>query len=355
MAVGSSLTIDILPPSKHSTKRIIMKYLLFMTTLMLVFSSFQSCKTDDDDADTVGNWIRRSDFEGNTRSNAVSFAIGGLAYVGLGQNSDDDLSDFWQYDPTADFWTKVDSFPGTPRRAAVAFTLNGKGYVGTGYNIEKDEELNDFWEFDPAAPEGNQWRQVADFIGTARYNAVAFAVNGKGYVGTGYDGNWLKDFFEYDPETDTWEQIVSLGGSKREDAVAFVVGDRAFVGTGRNNGAYVYDFWEFDAVNKSWESRLDLDEDDDYSIARHGAVGFSLDGYGYIVTGSNGSSQTSAWEYDTTTDTWTERTGIEGIARLDAVGFTVAGRSFVATGNGNGTRLDDIWEFRPKDEYDEDD
>lgn len=327
-----------------------------MATLLLAISTMQSCKSDDDTSDDyVGNWVRRSDFEGNTRSNAVSFTIGNYAFVGLGQNSDEDLLDFWQYDPDADFWTKVDSFPGMARRAAVAFVVDGKGYVGTGYNSEQDLELNDFWQFDPESTSGNQWKQVADFVGTPRYSAVAFGVNGKGYVGTGYDGNWLKDFYEYDPASDTWEQIVSLGGSKREDAVAFVIGDNAYVGTGRNNGAYVYDFWQFDSGSKTWNSMLDLDEDDDYTIARHGAIAFSLNGYGYIACGSNGNSLASVWEYDPTSYLWEQKTSIEGIARLDAVGFAVAGRGFVTTGNGGGTRLDDLWELLPNDEYDEDD
>ena len=225
-------------------------------TLIVVISSFcylfifPCCSVSDDDGDLVGNWIRRSDFEGVTRSGGVAFSINDLAYVGLGYNGDDDLRDFWQYDANLDFWTKVDSFPGTGRRAAVAFSANGRGYVGTGYNGDLDEELNDFWQFDPNAESGQQWTRVADFIGSARYNAVAFSANEKGYVGTGYDDNWLKDFYEYDPAIDVWTQIVSLGGSKREDAMTFKVGDKIYVGGGRNNGTYVFDFWEFDANAK---------------------------------------------------------------------------------------------------------
>ena len=63
-----------------------------------------SCLNDDDDEDLVGNWIKSSDFEGVTRSGAVSFTIGELAYVGLGFDGDDYLQDFWSYDPGSNFW-----------------------------------------------------------------------------------------------------------------------------------------------------------------------------------------------------------------------------------------------------------
>ena len=74
------------------------------------------------------------------------------------------------------------------------FSAAGKGYVGTGYDGE--QRINDFWQYDPGT---NTWAQKADFGGSARYGAVAFSINDIGYVGTGYDGNYLKDFWAYDP------------------------------------------------------------------------------------------------------------------------------------------------------------
>ncbi len=313
-----------------------------------------SCTTDEDE-ELMGNWIRRSDFEGITRSSSVSFTIGEFAYVGLGYDGDDDLVDFWRYDASQDFWTRVDTFPGVGRRGAIAFSIDGKGYVGTGYNGEADQELKDFWSFDPNASPGTQWQQVADFAGSARYNAVGFALSGLGYIGTGYDGNWLKDFYEYDPNTNTWQQVVSLGGSKREDAVAFVIDDQAYVGTGRNNGVYEFDFWAFSANTKTWTRKLELDEDDDYNIIRHNASAFSLGGLGYIIGGSNGSTLNAVWEYDPLLDSWEQLTGIEGSAREGHVAFSINSRAYITTGRTSSIRLDDLWEFQPNEEYDEDD
>ncbi len=325
--------------------------------IVIMLPLFSACDLgSSDEDDTLGNWIRRSDFEGVPRSNAVTFTIGNYAYVGLGYNGEDDLRDFWRYDPTLDFWQKVDSFPGSARRAAVAFSIGDKGYIGTGYNNDLPvEELNDFWEFNPSAPAGRQWTRKADFMGTARYNAVGFSINGKGYIGTGYDGNWLKDFYEYDPSADQWTQVVSLGGSKREEGVAYVINNKAYVTSGQNNGAYVYDLWEFDPTALQWTQKTDINDDDDYVIYRSGAVAGGLNGLGYIMTGTNGTSLKTVWEYDAAADVWEEKTGLEGAARINAACFVVNDRLFITTGNSGGTRLDDTWEFKPMDEYNEED
>lgn len=331
-----------------NTWKIIARTVFILTALFLV-----SCDDDDDDDSVIGNYVKRSDFEGVVRSGAVNFQIGNKAYVGLGYDGDDYLGDFWEYDPDLNFWKRIADFPGNPRTNAVAFASDTKGYIGTGY--DGDNELNDFWEYDPIT---NTWQQVADFGGSARYGAVAFGVSNKGYVGTGYDGNYLKDFWEYDPSTNAWEQIVSIPGSKREEAVAFVIDGLAYVGTGTNNGIYVQDFWEFNPATGTWTQKLDLDDDDDYAIDRSNAIAFTMNGFGYIGLGSYFSHLGDFWEYDPATDTWTEKTNLideAAAARSDAVGFTLGSRSFLVTGRNGTIRLDDMWEFLPYEDFDEDD
>ena len=93
-------------------------------------------------------------------------------------------------------------------------------------------------------------------------NAVGFAMEGYGYIGTGYDGSELQDFYQYNPSNDTWTDIPSLGG-KRKDAVAFVIGTTAYVCTGIHNGSYEYDLWALQADligtdTYPWEKKLSL-------------------------------------------------------------------------------------------------
>jgi N-acetylneuraminic acid mutarotase len=325
---------------------------LFTGLLFLSCMLFAGCG-EDVDAELKGNWIKRSDFEGVPRSNAISFVIGDKAYIGIGYDGDDYLSDFWAYSPNPQlgFWIQKTPFPGVARSAAVAFSINGRGYVGTGY--DGDENLKDFWEY---SPETNSWRRIADFGGTARRSAVAFSLNGKGYVGTGNDDNDLKDFWEYNPATDAWTQVISIGGSKRINPFAFVIGNKAYVGGGRNNGIYQQDLWEFDPTNAEspWVKKEDLDESDE-AITRESGITFTINGKGYLVAGSRGAALSDVWEYDPTNNTWTEKTTLEGVARMEAVGFSIDNRGFITTGRNSLERYDDIWEFRPDEEENEDD
>lgn len=311
-----------------------------------------SCADDDDDDDTVedGNWVKRSSFEGVARSGAVAFVVGDKAYVGLGYDGDDYLTDFWSYDPEKNFWQRVEDFPGIGRTGAVAFAIGNSGYVGTGY--DGTDELKDFWKYDV---ESDSWTQIDDFAGSARIRAIAFTSNEKGYVGTGFDGNYLKDIWQYDPAAGNWEQVVSIKGEKRESAVALMIEDQIFVGTGTNNGIYQTDFWEFDAANIDWISKENLTEDDDYTIIRASAAAFSIGESGYITTGNASSNISSTWAYDPILDTWTEKTSFEGSSRQGAVAFTVNGRGYVALGQNSSSRFDDLWEFKPLEEYNEDD
>src|SRR4051812_30352219 len=84
-------------------------------------------------------------------------------------------------------WPKKAELTGNARETAVAFVISNKAYLGTGFN---GSYLKDFWEFDPAT---NSWTQKTDFGGTARYRATGFTIGSKGYIGLGYDGTFKND------------------------------------------------------------------------------------------------------------------------------------------------------------------
>jgi N-acetylneuraminic acid mutarotase len=315
-----------------------------------------SCtKTSSTTTDTSGNWVKRSDFEGVTRSEAVSFVIGDTAYIGTGFDGTNRLGDLWAYDPAQNFWHQRADLPGAARSSAVAFAASGKGYVCTGYNGL--DRLKDVWEYNPAT---NSWIQKNDFTGGARYDAVGFSILDKGYISTGYDGNYLKDFWQYDPAADTWSQLLSMGGSKRSGAVAFVYNNKAYLCTGSNNGSTsgVNDLWVFDpTATPIWTEKRKISNvstdayDDAYAIIRTNAVAFVMNGKGYVTTGENGAVLGDTWEYDFTNDVWAKKTAFEGVARTGAAAFSVNDRGFVLTGRSSSTPFDDIREFFPSDAY----
>ncbi len=319
---------------------------LYSVTLL----SLYNCSSDDDDENT-GNWIDRSVFDGSPRSNVSGFTIGNIGYMGVGYDGDDYLNSFWAYDIDGDYWSQKADFPGVARNGAVGFEIDGNGYIGSGY--DGINELADFYTYNVAS---NTWTEIAEFPSTPRRNAVAFGINGKGYFGTGFDGdNDRKDFWKYDPTTDTWSELVGFGGNKRRAATTFTIGSNVYLGTGVSNGVYLEDFWVFDSNTETWSKKLDLDEEDDYSILRSNAVGFTLNGYGYIATGDVNGSTGTVWEYDESDDTWEVKTSFEGTTRLGAIAFSNNSRAYVGLGRSGTLYLDDLDEFFPFDEYEDED
>src|SRR5439155_15730897 len=128
---------------------------------------------------------------------AVGFSIGAKGYIGTGYNGTY-LKDFWEYDPATDAWTQKANFGGTARDWATGFSIGSKGYIGTGHFYDgNDHYYKDFFEYDAAS---NTWTQKADFGGTGKAEAVGFSMGSKGYIGTGFDGSYTNDFWEYTPE-----------------------------------------------------------------------------------------------------------------------------------------------------------
>lgn len=325
-----------------------------LLTIVLGLLLVVGCNKSSDDP--LGNWVKKSDFEGVPRGSAVSFVIGDKAYVGLGYSANDEyLNDFWMYNPTTDRWDKIADFPGKGRTSAVAFSINGKGYVGTGF--DGNNKLKDCWEYDPTS---NTWTQKDNFLGGARYKAVGFSLNNYGYIGTGYGDDSVDkiDFYRFDPTTaagNQWVKVQSIGGSKRHGATAFTYNDKAYVCTGISNGVYLTDMWEYDPTADNWTKKVELDYDSDWTITRQNASSFVLDSKAYVFLGENSGTKSTVWEYDFSANTWNSKTDFEGAARTNAVTFAVGGKAMVATGQSGSYYLDDVWEFKPFEEYNSED
>ena len=346
-----------------------MKHLknLFFLSLSIVLITISCSKSTVDNSQTSGNWVKRSEFDGVARAEAVSFVIGDTAYIGTGYDGTNRLNDFWAYDAAKNFWMQKAQFPGTARNSAVGFSVGTNGYIATGY--DGYNRLQDNWEYNQTT---NSWVRKADLPdipnssvpGTgARYDAVAFAIGNSGYVCSGYNGNYLKDLWQFTPSTNTWVQQVSFSGSKRSGAVAFVYNNKAYVVTGTNNGTEVNDFWVYDPATLAWSQLRNITNtssdsyDDDYSdIIRDNAVAFVINSNSvakaYLATGQSGAYTAKTWEYDFATDTWARKTPYERSTRSGAISFAVKGRGFVGTGKNSTYQFDDFDEFLPDQTYD---
>lgn len=333
------------------------RFLIFLTVI-----AFAGCESSDDTTTLPGDWTRKADFEGVSRSDAAAFVINDIAYLGTGFTSststtENRLADFWKYDPDQDNWYSIANFPGKARSKAVSFTANGKGYVGLG--TDGTNLLNDFWEY---TPETNAWKQVANFpVAKGRYGAVAFGIGDYGYVGCGNDGdNDQQDFYQYNSSANSWTQVASIK-SKRVYPFVFVIDGIAYVGGGMNNGSYVNSFYAYNPASNEWvrkhalypdgddEETDEIQNNDDYNynLQRTSAISFTLNGLGYITTGTYSSLLNTTWQYNPSKDLWVQADNFEGSSREGAVGFALKNLGYVATGRSGTSRYDDLWRFNP--------
>ncbi|MDR3245793.1 MAG: galactose oxidase [Prevotellaceae bacterium] len=337
--------------------------LLLVASIALTFC--MSCGSDEEE-ELIGNWTTLGSFDGSARGDATGFVVGDTAYICLGYNSKATaLNDLWRYNQADRTWKRRADFPAEARYAAVSFSVGGKAYVGLGYDGRTI--YNDFWEYDPKT---NVWTKVlAEFPGIERYYAVGAAVGGKGYVGTGYDGgSTLKDFYSFTPGVGpgegTWAEVSSYEGSKREGASVFVIGNSLYLLGGTTNNTNPVDMQKYDPATDKWTKVMDMkntdltDIDDKYdNIPRAYASTFVINDKGYITLGQKTTSLYSTYEYDPSTNVWTERTLFSASHRSYAVSFSLTEsgtnknkRGFVMTGrSGSSTRFDDFFEFFPND------
>ena len=301
-----------------------------------------------------GAWTQKANFGGTVRQQSAGFSIGTKGYIGTGRATNGSswpcYKDFWEYDPLSNTWTQKADFGGSPRFFAIGFAIGSKGYIGIGRDTSDGSkgDTKDFWEYDPGA---NTWTQKANFGGSTRFSAVGFAIDSKGYVGTGwhYNGTYFgvssytdtKDFWEYDPGTDTWTQKANFDGGLRSFAIGFSILSKGYVGTG-SEVTNKKDFWEYNPVTDTWTQKADFD-----GTARYGAVGFAIGSKGYIGTGQDGTNKKDFWEYDPGTDTWIQKADFDGTARSFPVGFAIGNKGYIGTGLDGISETKDFWEYDP--------
>ena len=232
--------------------------------------------------------------------------------------------------PAISFVQKT-SMPGTGRASAVAFAVNGKGYVTLGRNAVYTDSLKDCWQYDPTV---DSWAKKATFPGIARVKAMAAVVNDKAYVGLGfnryegaYSGGTLQDFWMYDPLTDSWSKKADYPSTATDACVSFVLNNCIYVGAGFNGSAYTSEFWKYNPGQDSWVRLADFP-----GWSRMGAVLCADEEHVYFGTGYRFEDCNDWWEYFPATDSWTKRKDMPDKGRNDALGFSIDKRFFVSTG-----------------------
>ncbi len=243
-----------------------------------------------------------------------------------------------------DSWTQKANFPGNARWGAAIFTINGKIYVGTGY--DGNTNYSDFYEYDPST---NQWTQKAS-INTARRLASAFTINGKGYISCGLSASGhLNDLLEYDPTTNNWTAKASLPDDERYGAAGFAIGNKGYVCCGNEGtagGPYSNDLWEYNPTTNSWTAKSNFPGNARYGMTN---ARFVIGTKAYTGCGVTQSSHfTDMYSYDQQTNQWTQIANFPGSGSSYPMGFAICDAGFMGTGqNGSGTAYSDLYQYSP--------
>ncbi len=339
-------------------------------------------------------WTAAASLPGSGKRYSAAFSLNGKGYFGTGLDNASYYNDFWEFNPPNEITTTVlststcaGSALSVPYTAAGTFggcspntftaqlsdasgsfaspvaignvVSNVSGTIactippgtpsGTGYRIRVISSNPAVTGSDNGSNIGigaqvvNAWVQRANLGGAGRSAAVAFSVNGKGYVTTGANnGTYYADLWAYDPATNSWSQKADFGGGPRDAAVGFGIGNLGYVGTGRNGGTRYQDLWAYDPAANTWTQKANFP-----GTARQSAVGFSIGTKGYIGTGNAAAFTTDFYEYDPATDAWTQKASLPAAGRYDATGFAIGTKGYLGTGDTPGGLVNDFWQFDP--------
>lgn len=281
------------------------------------------------------------------RINPISFVIGKKLYTGMGTDSQGNIyNDFWEYNTQKNKWEQKAAIPAEARYSAVSFAINDKGYVGLGRNNNK--MLNDFWEYSPTS---NSWTRKADFPSSARHSAFSISHAGYGYVGGGTSSfTFQNDFWQYDPINNSWQRKVDFPLYKVNGS-GFSIGRNLYIGFGQNMssatngfGQNAFDFWLYNISTNTWERKTDIPSD----ITLDTKINFTINGKGYIGRfDKDYPTLMKMYFYTPETNKWDVNNGFLAIPRYFACSGVVDNVGYYGFGQSNNGALKDFWLFKP--------
>lgn len=160
-------------------------------------------------------------------------------------------------------------------------------------------------------------------------------------------------FAVYAQLPNTWTQKADVGYNNpngpgiRDRCIAFSINGKGYIGGGSDPYANVKknDFWEFDTTTNVWTQKANIG-----GGGRSAAIGFSIGSKGYAGLGSMASGNPNdIWEYDPVANIWTQKSNFPGGSRTEAAVFTIGNRAYIGTGYSyfNNYRRD-FWEYFPE-------
>jgi N-acetylneuraminic acid mutarotase len=283
-------------------------------------------------------WSKVNDFPGEARSYGVSFSINGKGYFGGGEDQYlNELTDFWEYDPVLDIWTQKSDLP-VGSTSILSLSTGSYAYI----IYEKQ-----FWRYDPSI---DSWTSLELFPGVGLSYQTGFVIGENVYIGAGsVNGYSTREFWKYNENSETWTSIDKIP-QYVHDGVGFSINNKGYVATGwyRNRNLF-----EYDQVENTWVIKKDLTQFiDDMNNGRYDAVGFEINGKGYIATGKNIdylAVYDDIYEYSPEDNSMVKKVSLPGLGRRGASSFIINGKAYIGAGSTKirEEKLIDFWEFDP--------
>lgn len=138
---------------------------------------------------------------------------------------------------------------------------------------------------------------------------------------------------------EVWNQKSNFGGSARHRSTAFSIGNKGYIGLGHINAVSnvsYQDFWEYDPSTNTWTQIADFG-----GGLRYHSIGFSANGKGYVGLGreEDGDYENDLWEYDPLSNTWLQKTNFPGGDRRGSVVFVIDNIAYVGSGEVQGAAV----------------
>lgn len=127
----------------------------------------------------------------------------------------------------------------------------------------------------------------------------------------------------------------------RAQSMSFSIGSKGYICGGYDGVTFKTDVWEYDPSTNVWTQKTNLP-----GLGLASGVGFSVAGKGYLCMGQ-GIANVATYEYDPILNTWATKTSFPTTALSDAVGFSIGSKGYVGAGSQLGVASAEFWEYDP--------
>lgn len=195
-----------------------------------------------------------------------------------------------------------------------------------------------------------EWERSVVFTNDPRNGAASFTINNVAYVVGGFVKNEgaVNDGSSFNGKS--WTDIEDFPGTARQMAVGFAIDGIGYVGLGSDGKEDLNDFYKYDptkAKGQQWSKIKDFP-----GRARYGAVAFTLGGNAYVGLGTTKTDAkfSDFYKYDPKTDEWSQISSSFKYKKAFAFAFVIDGKAYVGGGYANSANLpEDFYSFDGKE------